>query len=195
MLIFDDPVQSMDEDHFKTFARDVIPHLLAQGFQVVLFTHNDTFARDVSYWQCNNPGYVTMSVRHSRREGSVVEEGSRRVFERLNIAEKLAGEGKLDEAWYYVRIALERLYLVSYIKHGPSDFQPESWQHQTAEYMWTSGVGDVIERLAHGAGRELKDILDKTVAGAHDAHARGETDVIDSASYIRSLLGPLRVGG
>ena len=56
MLIFDDPVQSMDEEHFRTFASDVLQHVLSQGFQVILLTHNDTFARDVSYWHYNNPG-------------------------------------------------------------------------------------------------------------------------------------------
>ena len=67
LLIFDDPVQSMDEEHFKTFARDLIPQILGDGFQVILLTHNDTFARDVSHFHHDRTNYVTLSIRHSRR--------------------------------------------------------------------------------------------------------------------------------
>ena len=195
VLIFDDPVQSMDEEHFKTFARDVLGHLLGQGFQVILLTHNDTFARDVSHCHYLRTDYVTMKVRHSRREGCVVEEGNRRVHERLKHAEKLVDDGKLDEAWRRIRLAVERLYLVSYDKYGPDSFNPVSWTNHTAEYMWDSGAGEVIvERVPDAEGR-LKEILKLTVAGAHDAPPRGETDVRISIKYLKSMLGELRIGG
>jgi len=135
MLIFDDPVQSMDEEHFRTFAQDVLTHVLAEGFQVVLLTHNDKFAKDVSHCHYDRPDYVTMSIRHSRRSGCVVEEGNRRFSERLKLAEKKIDEGNLSEAWKLVRLALERLYTVVYKKYGPPGFNPETWQDQTAEYM------------------------------------------------------------
>ena len=94
MLVLDDPVQSMDEDHFKTFARDLISEVLDDGFQIVLLTHNDAFARDVSHYHYGRPDYVTMSVRHSRKDGSVVTEGSRRVAERLKLAEHMTERRK-----------------------------------------------------------------------------------------------------
>ena len=37
MLVFDNPVQSMDEEHFKTFAGSVVPHALSLDFQVILW--------------------------------------------------------------------------------------------------------------------------------------------------------------
>ena len=55
MLIFDDPVQSMDEEHFKTFAKDVLTHVLSEGFQVIILTHNDVFARDISHCHYDRP--------------------------------------------------------------------------------------------------------------------------------------------
>ena len=64
LLIFDDPVQSMDEDHFKTFARDVLPPILDEGRQVILLTHNETFARDISYWHHERSDYVTLAARN-----------------------------------------------------------------------------------------------------------------------------------
>ncbi|MBL0347272.1 hypothetical protein [Candidatus Villigracilis affinis] len=68
MIILDDPVR---EDHFKTFCtQPPPPH--PPGYE----------------------DYVTMEVRHSRREGCIIEEGNRRVAERLKKAEKLSEEGK-----------------------------------------------------------------------------------------------------
>lgn len=195
VLIFDDPVQSMDEEHFKTFAQDVLPHVLEQGFQVILLTHNDMFARDVSHYHYDRPGYVTMSMRLSRREGCIVEEGNRRVPERLKLAERKVEEGNLPEAWKFIRLAIERLYTIVYIKYGPPDFNPDSWREQTAEYMWDSGAGDIIEKKVPDSGNELKDILDMTAAGVHDKPPRGETDLRKSIKYLRGLQNMLGVGG
>ena len=194
LLLFDDPVQSMDEEHFKTFARDVLGYLLTEGFQVVLLTHNDTFARDVSYWHYDRLDYVTMAVRHSRREGCIVDEGNRRVAERLKIAERLSDDGRAEDAWKTIRLSIERLYLVSYLKHGPSDFEPESWAHQSADYMWNEGAGDAIEARVSGAGRRLKEILDLSAGGTHDTAVRGETELLKGIKFMRSLLNPLRIG-
>jgi hypothetical protein len=63
-----------------------------------------------------------MSVRLSRRDGCLVEEGNRRFSERLKLAEKKIDEGNLGEAWKLVRLAIERLYTVAYKKYGPADF-------------------------------------------------------------------------
>lgn len=195
VLVLDDPVQSMDEEHFKTFARELLPHMLGQGFQVIVFTHNATFARDVSHWHYDRDGYVTMTVRRSRRHGCVVEEGNRRVAERLSLAERNVEEGNLPEAWRFLRLAIERLYTVVNAKYGPSDFNPDSWVDQTAEYMWNSGAGAVIMEKVPGSQRRLKEIFDMTVAGGHDKPARGETDVRGSIDYLRELLSTLKVGG
>lgn len=47
MLLFDDPIQSMDGEHTEAFKKVVIKKLLERGFQVVLLTHMDNFADDV----------------------------------------------------------------------------------------------------------------------------------------------------
>ena len=195
MLVLDDPVQSMDEDHFKTFARDLISEVLDDGFQIVLLTHNDAFARDVSHYHYGRPDYVTMSVRHSRKDGSVVTEGSRRVAERLKLAEHMTDAGNPSEAWRYIRLAVERLYTVTYMKYGPTNFNPESWQYQAAEYMWNAGVDNIVKDRLPDSSDRFKDILDMTVGGAHDTKPRGETDIRDSVAFLRSALNDLRVGG
>jgi hypothetical protein len=197
MLIFDDPVQSMDEEHFKTFAKDVITHVLEEGFQVVLLTHNDTFARDVSYYHQDRPEpeYVTMKTVLNKRKGCIVEEGNRRVFERLKRAEKEIENGDTEKAWALIRRSIERLYIIAYQKYGPSTFNPHSWEDQTAESMWLSGIGTLIEGKIPGSGKELKDIINKTVAGSHDKSPRGETDIRNSIKYLKNLVGQLQLGG
>jgi len=195
MLIFDDPVQSMDEEHFRTFAEDVLTHVLNEGFQVILLTHNDMFARDVSHCHYDRPGYVTMSVRLSRRDGCIVEEGNRRFSERLKLADKKIDDGDLKRAWELVREAIERLYTVTYIKYGPTAFKPDSWKDQSAEYMWDSGVGEIINEKIRDIGGKLKDILDMSAAGGHDKPPRGETDLRNSISFLKTLPSTLQVGG
>jgi hypothetical protein len=194
MLILDDPVQSMDEEHFKTFSSNLIQRLLSDGFQVIMLTHNDTFAREVSFACTDVEGYVTMQIRHSRRKGCQVDEGNRRVAERLKIAEHKAEEGEFDNAWRAVRLALERLYTVAHMKHGPRDFAPMSWVDQTAESMWNAGAGEVIESLVPGSGVRLKDILGMSAAGAHDKSAKGMTDLTNAVADVRALMTKLRVG-
>jgi DNA repair exonuclease SbcCD ATPase subunit len=47
MLLFDDPIQSMDDEHTEAFKKVIIKNLLERGFQVILLTHMDNFADDV----------------------------------------------------------------------------------------------------------------------------------------------------
>ncbi|MGB6679799.1 MAG: AAA family ATPase [Candidatus Bathyarchaeia archaeon] len=198
-LIIDDPVQSMDEDHFLTFAETLLPYLLTEGFQVVVLTHNDKFARDISHKFAENEDYVTMSIRHSRKKGCYLQEGNRRVTERLKKAEKYAEDGEFELAWSAIRKAIERLYLVTYIKYGPSNFNPHSWQDQTSEYMWgdekNPRVGEIIENKIPKIGVRLNQILNMTAAGAHDKSPRGYTDLVNAIKDLRSLPQKLRVGG
>ena len=194
MLIFDDPVQSMDEDHFKTFARDVLPPILDEGRQVILFTHNEAFARDISYWHHERPDYVTLTARMSQMDGCVVDEGNRRFSERLRNAERLAKEGELKESWIRVRIAIERLYTISKIKYGPTNFAPDSWKDQPAEYMWDGGgVGSIIGNIDPDAGKRLKEILTMTAAGGHDKGEPGFTDLMGATKFLRELGSIMKV--
>jgi hypothetical protein len=194
MLVFDDPVQSMDEEHFKTFATQIIPELLSSGFQVILLTHNDMFAKEVSMAHFESTSYTTMKIWHSKKKGCQLDEGNRRVSERLKIAEKKGEEGDLDQAWYFVRLAIERMYTITYKKYGPPNFNSQAWLDQTADSMWNSGVGDIIERAKPGIGTRLKEILNMTAAGAHDKSPKGFTDLTNAIKDLRPLLPQLRLG-
>ncbi len=110
---------------FKTFASKVIRKLLDEDFQVIIFTHSDQFAREISYHYRNYSDYTTMTVRQSRKKGCQIEEGNRRVSERLNKSKKLSDDGNLSEAWKYIRLAIERMYVIIKIKFEPR-FDPSS---------------------------------------------------------------------
>jgi Arc/MetJ-type ribon-helix-helix transcriptional regulator len=47
MVLFDDPIQSMDDEHTEAFKKQVISKLLSSGFQVILLSHMDNFVDDV----------------------------------------------------------------------------------------------------------------------------------------------------
>lgn len=193
-IILDDPVQSMDEEHFLTFASHLLPHLLENGLQVILLTHNDLFSRDVSHVFANTENYTTLRIRHARRTGCQVEEGNRRAEERLKKAQALAEGGQLEDAWRLVRVAVERIYLCTMIKHGPREFDPRSWSSQTADYMWETGVGEIFQRYIPDIGDRPKEILQMAVAGAHDKAPRGQTDLIEAVSDLRRYMQALKLG-
>jgi len=196
LIILDDPVQSMDEEHFKTFVNQLLPELLGEDGQVIILTHNDMFARELSYsWADKDVDfYITMSIEHRRKQGCVVEEGNRRVHERLEQAEKFAENGDLEKAWIAVRRSLERFYTLIRIKYGDPGFDHFSWRNSTGEDMWNQGVGCILENKGADTKR-LKDILVMTAAAAHDKKPCGKTDLFNSTQYIRGLAQNLKVAG
>jgi len=194
ILVFDDPVQSMDEDHFYTFARNLIPDILRMGFQIVLLTHNDAFARGISYHNNDFPEYVTLKTVHRRKTGSVVEEGNRTIPERLKKAGRNAEEGDFDSAWTTIRLVIERLYTLAYKKYGPDRFDPASWKNLAAEDMWEKGAQDAILTRQPDSGKRLKEILTMSAAGSHDKATMGETEVRESVKFLRKLSHNLKVG-
>lgn len=194
LLVFDDPVQSMDDEHLRSFAGPLLDELLGDGFQIVILTHNEGFSKAIADHHYQRESYATLTTRATRRQGCRVDEGSRRVAERLKTAERLAEEGRLQEAWRFLRLALERLYLLIR-RQGDAGFDPETWKNHTAENMWDQGVGAIVGKRAPQAPPQLKAILKLTVAGAHDKAPPGETDLRQSVAFLRQLLQTFRLAG
>ena len=57
----------------------------------------------------------------------------------LKRAEALTDDGRLQDAWKMVRLALERLYTIVFVAHLP-DFDPVAWRGQTAESCGTMAL-------------------------------------------------------
>ena len=104
-------------------------------------------------------------------------------------------DGELEEAWRDVRLAIERLYLITRIKYGAAGFNPSSWADQSAEYMWNENVGSIVSDILPEAPSRLKDILDLTAPGAHDKSATGETDIRGAINDLRKYLNDMNLGG
>jgi len=180
---------------FEKSRTQLISRLLDEGFQIVLLTHSEQFARSISHFHFRRMGYATLKTRFSKRHGCQVDEGNRLMPERLKRAERLGEEGRLEDAWRLVRLSIERLYTLAMIKANQR-FDPESWRDATAEHMWKNGAGEAIEAiLGEESGAKLRDILKLTASGAHDKVAKSQTDLNDAIDYLRGLLAPLRIGG
>jgi hypothetical protein len=60
-VLFDDPIQSMDDEHTEAFKKEVISKLISDEFQVILLTHMDQFANRVeSLYRSHNPAIYRM---------------------------------------------------------------------------------------------------------------------------------------
>lgn len=194
ILIFDDPVQSMDKDHFKTFASELIRCLLKEGFQIILLTHNDAFARAISHHHYDFPDYVTMETIHSRAKGSEVKEGNRTIKERLKKASRMIEQGEKDSSWVNIRCAIERQFTLAYIKYGPQNFEPATWENISAQDMWKKGARDVVLEIVPDCEKRLKDILEMTADGAHVTAAYGRNEIKRSIKFLKKLNFDLRAG-
>ena len=194
VLVFDDPVQSMDDDHFQSFAGNVLRHLCDYGFQVIVLTHNDDFARDVNYSHSDRENRITMEIKHTSNKGSSVNEGKRSVSGLLNMGLAYWEDGEYDAAWVRLRIAIERLYILIRMKRGKQPFEWRSWKTFSAEKMWRKSVKNLLFPLPPDVARRMPYIVDMTAGGAHIRQARGRTDYQLAVEDIRDLQCRAEVG-
>ena len=187
VLIFDDPVQSMDEEHFRTFAFDLLSHLLDEGFQVVVLTHNDTFARDLSTAHHKRDDFSSLKITFSREEGTGVDVGQRRLRERLTKVDGALKRGDFDAGWLELRLGIERLLTVLRADHHDCGVSEAKWRSLTAGQMFSIGVGEIIRTKAPKLADQLKDTIDLASAGAHDTPTRGQTDLAKGLALVRKI--------
>ena len=194
VLVFDDPVQSMDDDHFKSFAGDVLSYLCDSGFQVIVLTHNDDFARDVTLSHSDRESRISMKIRHTGKRGIGVDEGNRSVLGLLNMGLAYWEDGEYDTAWVRLRTAIERQYMLIRMKRGTQPFEWRQWKGLSAEKMWKRCVKKLVLRLFPDIVRRLPEIVFMTGSGAHIRQADGETDFRSAVDDIRSLQCRMEVG-
>ncbi len=73
MLLFDDPIQSMDDEHTEAFKLEVLRKLLDEGFQVVLLTHIDNFAEGVEKLYRSSAEAALYRMQRYEESGPVIE--------------------------------------------------------------------------------------------------------------------------
>ena len=194
VLVFDDPVQSMDDDHFKSFAGDVLSYLCDNGFQVIVLTHNDDFAQDVTLSHSDRESRLSMKIQHTSKRGISVNEGNRSVSGRLNTSLAYWEDGEYDAAWVRLRTAIERQYMLIRMKRGTQPFEWRKWKTLSAEKMWKRCVKNLVLPLFPDIARRLSTIVFMTGGGAHIRQADGETDFRSAVDVIKDLQSKIKVG-
>lgn len=193
MLLFDDPVQSMDDEHHRTFADALLSELLEDGFQVIVLTHNESFAKELSFVHSAREAFETLRVVHGQETGSRVEAGHRRLRERLVRAEREARKGRMREAWVELRLAVERFLPLVQMRHGPADFEYSRWLGFTGEQMLKQGADVTIRAVSPKLADRMAEVVKWTAAGAHDGFVRGETDFARAVKDVRDTAKQFRI--
>ena len=194
VLVFDDPVQSMDEDHFNSFADGVLSHLCDCGYQVIILTHNEDFAGAVNDWQSDHENRITMEIKHTPNKGVNVDEGHRSVSGLVSMSLANWNDGEYKWAWNWVRIAIERLFILIRRKHGQQPFDRRKWKKFTAKQMWNESIKDLLIPMFPDIARRMPAIVDWTVGGAHIRRASGFTDYSLAIDTIKDLQCKIEVG-
>jgi hypothetical protein len=188
MIIFDDPVQSMDDDHFKTFAESFIELIISKGFQILIFTHNYNFAELITNKFEKNKEYLHLCVKNSKRIGCRIDTGNRKVLDRLKIAVEYAEDENYDEAWTWIRLAQERFYKLILMIILGDNYKIKSYIKASSEEMWKSGVGDHIKKESPESAQKLGAMTTLMHAGPHDRQPNQYTDIINAVSEFKEIL-------
>ncbi len=194
ILVFDDPVQSMDDAHFNSFGDAVLSHLCDYGFQVIILTHNDDFDQGMNYFHSDHENRISMEIKHTRNNGISVNEGNRSVSGLLNMGLSYWEDGEYKTAWVCLRTAIERLYVLIRIKHGPQPFEWRKWKRHSAERMWKEYIKGFLLSCLPNIARRMRRIVDMTAGGAHIRPAHDITDFRLAADVIRDLQCKTEVG-
>ena len=194
VLVFDDPVQSMDDAHFNSFADEVLSHLCDYGLQVIVLTHNDDFDQGMNYFHSDHENRISMEITHTGNNGISVTEGNRSVSGLLNMGHTYWGDGEYKTAWTHLRYAIERLYMLIRIKHGQQPFKWRTWKRFTAGQMWNPSVKNLLLPRFPDIARRMHHIVGMTAGGAHNRQAHGYTDYQMAVEVIRDLQCKTEVG-
>ena len=193
-LVFDDPVQSMDDDHYNSFADGLLSHLRDCGFQVIVLTHNEDFAEAVDCWNSNPNNRIALEIKHTPNKGINVYEGHRSVSGLVSKSLANWNDGEYKPAWTDVRLAIERLFILIRTQHGQKRFNRKKWKKFTAKEMWNDSVKDLVIPVLPHIARQMSAIVDWTAGGAHIKRAEGETNFRWAIDTIRELQCKMDVG-
>lgn len=108
-VLFDDPIQSMDDEHTEAFKKEIISKLISDGFQVILLTHMDQFANRIeTLYRSHNPAIYRMEAY--TQAGPIIEWKGPEVQKLLNDVKRnkdATGEGYRKQAVQALRQFVE----------------------------------------------------------------------------------------
>lgn len=134
MLLFDDPIQSMDDEHTESFKKTIVKDLLDRGLQVIVLTHMDNFAEDMEKLYRSSVDTVLYRMHSYSRSGpSVIWKGPeiRSLLEEVRRNKDSENEGFRKQAVQALRQFVERfvkdLYTAETGKAVSKRFRDKNW--------------------------------------------------------------------
>jgi DNA repair exonuclease SbcCD ATPase subunit len=134
MLLFDDPIQSMDDEHTESFKKTIVKDLLDRGLQVIVLTHMDNFAEDMEKLYRSAVDTVLYRMHSYSRSGpSVIWKGPeiRSLLEEVRRNKDSENEGFRKQAVQALRQFVERfvkdLYTAETGKAVSKRFRDKNW--------------------------------------------------------------------
>jgi len=109
-VVFDDPIQSMDDEHTEAFRKQVVSKLLSQGFQVILLTHMDNIADSIgNLYRTHDPAIYRME-QYTQSGPSVVWKGPeiQKILNDIRKNKDATNEGYRKQAVQSLRQFVER---------------------------------------------------------------------------------------
>jgi hypothetical protein len=133
-VLFDDPIQSMDDEHTEAFKKEVISKLISNGFQVILLTHMDQFANRVeTLYRSNTPAIYRMA--EYTQAGPIIEWKGPEVRKLLNDVKRnkdASGEGYRKQAVQALRQLVEEfvkdLFMRDTSQSISRQYEDKSWK-------------------------------------------------------------------
>ena len=126
-LLFDDPIQSLDDEHTQSFKKDAIGKLRRNGYQVFVLTHMDPFANDLERLY-RSDGAILYKMLSYGVSGPSIELGGPEIVGFLNVIRRnkdSANEGYRKQATQDLRQFVERFIKDFYIAEtGKSCLSP-----------------------------------------------------------------------
>ncbi len=172
-VLFDDPIQSMDDEHTEAFKKDVIPKLMSDGFQVFLLTHMDQYANRVETLYRSDATAIYRMQEYSQA-GPIIEWKGPEVQKILNDVKRdkdAIGEGYRKQAVLSLRKFVEEFVKELFIRDTGQtiskkyedkswgelknllrqckSFNPKDEPDLEDTHNWTSPFLHTDEKLAH----------------------------------------------
>ena len=190
--IMDDPLQSMDDNHFELFASDFLNYILLTNNQLILFTHSQSVVNKIKARHQFNPYITEYKVECTKRKGVVYSLSDNYITNVIENIEKLIADGRsaqIEEACTKMRSKiLEQLY--KYLCINYCNIPKASVGNATIEEMLRLGLGDYFRThlpdFVDGLA-EIQTFLNAS-SGVHDGIDRTPEHVQRMFNQLKEIV-------
>lgn len=191
--ILDDPMQSMNEDHMEKFAQEFIKYVENEKKQLIVFTHSNTFGKEISNIKQFAPNIKEYRASCTKRKGSFYSNSDSYIINNLQSIYNNIEDGRPEQ----IRSAcsdmrskvLEKLFkYIAVEKNGKSR---SSVHNATIEYLLKEGgVRDFFNNELPEIADQMNDLCDflNNSNGPHDANERTPQVLLSRYIFLQELV-------